>query len=328
MRIWENPPVRLPVKRRRHKALRRGPGGRFLKAAATGRKSMARKRHKSRTKVASRKRRSSKRRGGKHTKAWYAAIGRKGAAARKRKKAARSRAAKKAYRSSHRKRRPRYRARGKKLRPTVYRRRGKYYASPGSRIKGRRINPRRRRRSGRRSNPGFAIRSFFPTSMGDFKNLAVVGAGGATGWLGVSAVNTLLDKVGVGTLKAKIESPAVMSLVNAAQSAVSTFIVAGLVRTFVKKPEFTKAVFIGGAAKTVHSLVVPYLAKAAGGTGMVAQAADAALSGFQEQEMGGFQERLGGFQERLSGNALGYVADGLQAVALANAEGAGNAFGV
>jgi hypothetical protein len=330
MRIYSNPPARKrAVKRKKKSSLRRrGPAGQFIGKAR--RKSMATKRRKTATKrrtvKRAPKRRATKRKSTKRSHAWYVKIGRKGAATRRRKKAARSAAARKASRS--RKSKPKYRARGRKTRPTLYKRRGKYYASPGSKVKGRRINPRRRKsRKGRRRNPGLALSTFLPTRVADFKSLAVLGAGGTVGWLGVSMVNGVMNRFGVANLKAKVTSPGLASVVNALQSAVSTFIVAGLVRKFVKKPEFAKAVFIGGAAKTVHSLVVPYLSMASEGTGVMADMADAALSGYQEVEMAGFQERLGGFRE-YADTGMGYIADGLQAVALANAEGAGNAFGL
>lgn len=260
-----------------------------------------------------RKSRKSRSRGRRRSKAFYAAIGRKGARARARKRAARRAAAKK---SSRRRGRPKYR-RGRRYRPTLRRYKGRFYASPGSRVKGRRINPRRGRR---RRNPGLSLRGLFPTSISDFKDFAVMGAAGAGGWLGVSMMNGFMDRLGVANLKAKITSTPVLSLVNALQSAVSTFVLAGLTRVVIKRPDIVKGVFVGGAAKTVHSLAVPFLAKAAANGGVAAPVAEAALSGFQEQ-LSGYQYAGGvsGFQVE-PGSGMGWTSPVLDRIGRMNYE--------
>lgn len=250
-----------------------------------------------------------RRKGGRRSKAFYARIGRKGgrAAARKRSRRRASR------RSPSRRRRRRS---GRVYRPVLRRRRRRWYAAPGSKVKGRRINPRRRRR---RSNPGFAggLRNLFPTRIADFKNAAVLGAGGAAGFLGVSALNNVMDRLGVGNLKARIANPLLFSIACAAQSIVSTFVLGGVCRMVLKgQPEFCKGVFAGGATKAILDVATPLLSQVAGNGGAAGEVAEAALSGYQEQ-LAGFQEvSMSGFREVDPG--LGYVSSMLNQVALAN----------
>lgn len=265
-----------------------------------------------------RKRRRSGRKGKRRSKAFYAKIGRKGARTRARRKAARRSAARKASRSRSRKGgRPKYR-RGRKHRYVTRKYKGRYYASPGSPIKGRRVNPRRRR-SYRRRNPGImgSVGGLFPTRLGQFKDAAIIGAGGAAGYIGVGMLNGLIDKVGVGSLKAKISSPLLGSIVNAAESIVSAFLLAGVARMVIKnKPQFTNAVFAGGVTKAILDVALPLIAQTAAGGGAGAGVADAALSGFQEQ-LSGYQYQAGvsGFQTE-----LGYTSPEMNRIAALNVD--------
>ena len=326
MRIWENPPVKRRKKSRKgRRRLKRGPGGRFLKRSTrrkTRRKTKVRRhaRRSGGTKMA-RKRRKSRagRKGRKQSKAFYARIGRKGARTRARRKAARRASARKAARHSRRK--PKYR-RGRKTRPTLRRYKGRFYAAPGSAVKGRRINPRGRRRKAsrrsysRRRNPGIggALGGLFPTKLAQFKDVALVGAGGAVGYLGVGMLNGLMDRVGVASLKDKVESPILRSVVNAVQSVVSTFILAGASRMVLKnQPRITQGIFAGGATKAILDIVNPFLVNQAAGGGTGSEVAAAALEGFQEQLSGYQYAGVSGFQE----TSLG-ASDGMSRIAALN----------
>ncbi len=254
----------------------------------------------------------------------------KAARTRKRNKAIRRARALKNFRKGRRKGSRKSSAKRRRRGGTVFRpvlrRRRRWYAAPGSKIKGRRINPRRRRRYGRRRNPGtgLSLKSLFPTSLGQVKEFAVLGAGGAIGFLGVSSINSLLDRFGVDNLKSKIENPILYSVANAVESTVSTFILAGVARMFIKKPEFTKGIFIGGATKAVLDIATPLLGKLPG------PVADAAMSGYQEQ-LSGYQEQLNGFQTGgvagFQANQLGYIDQQLTRVALETAAGVDMPFG-
>lgn len=275
--------------------------------------------------MARKRRRKSGRRGKRRTKAFYARIGRKGARTRARRKAARRAAARKASRRSGR-RRPKYR-RGRKTRPTLRRYKGRFYASPGSPVKGRRINPRRRRRRRstrsyrRRRNPGIggALGGLFPTKLAQFKDVAILGAGGAVGYIGVGMLNSTMDRFGVAGLKDKVENPILRSVVNAVQSVVSTFILAGVARMVLKsQPRLTQGIFAGGATKAILDIVNPFLANTAMGGGTGSEVAQVALEGFQEQLSGYQYSGVSGFQERVPG--VGAISDGMSRIAAMNEE--------
>lgn len=180
-----------------------------------------------------RRRKSTKRNG--LTKRQRAA--RKAAATRKRKAAKRSAAARKAARSRTGRRSSKRgnRRTAKRRSPARGRRRSHKRRKPGGHFRtyrslSRRYGPRkasrmwRRKRKYVRSNP---FTGWLP-SMSNVKEIVATGATAYLGFVGVNAGLYGLDKIGLGTLKAKVGSEIGTALINAAARIVLTGVVAKL----------------------------------------------------------------------------------------------------
>lgn len=147
----------------------------------------------------------------------------------KRRRGGRRRSRSAAPRRRHRRSRSRARSSG--------RRRRRHYAR----------NPGRRRRRHYRRNPALSMGGFLP-SFGQGTQLVKTGAVAALGWIGTNGVMMLLDKIGVGTLKARITDPKIMAAANLVERTLAAFIASKLLSRVVKGESNASALRIGAAA--------------------------------------------------------------------------------
>jgi len=177
------------------------------------------------------------------------AAARKAAATRSRKRATRSRAAKKAARTRRRRRsrpaarrrpsrrrrsRSRSRVRGRKHRPVVYKRRGRFYQKRRGKLglKGHRVNP-----------------PLIP-SLGSVMGIVKDGAAGVAGYVGVNAVLTGANMLGLNKLYAN-QSPVVQGLIKTLIRALAVPLVAKVGGMVLKGEGARRALLVGAATNVV-----------------------------------------------------------------------------